>query len=536
MGSKGVARVLVVCLLVVLGAGALAAPAHAEPYPGDRPPGEEYDVGTPAGGSSGNPFFNLIAFVIRGVTWVIAEALNFAKLEPIESLVFNQNRSAQPAVGDAFTQGEWDGAVMPWYKAFRSLALLPALIGIVVAVVGINAVMNPKALSDIGEMTLNALVAAMLLMLAPDLLKFFLMVNGAIVDFLRGQLAGMGLLQTGAAASVMDALKQDPSVNPVMLALVNLNLTVLTLYFNVIYLVRKVVLALMLIALPLVIWTWVGKRTRVPVLTAFSELLTNSLMSASHAIVLAFFFSMLAFHGQGVLSAWWAKLIMLNMVIPLAALLRKMLIGWLNFLGVDEERMAGFGMAGLAGLAGLATVAGSVASSTARSGAGAYAARTAGTTGNAAQLLQPGQNMIQGQVMAFNQGTARVVNADRQGFDVPLSQLPASTRIGDKFNMVLGPEDPSRLAPEIAAIRPAAGPATAGGPRAGSFGHDPGPRATAALAKLVAGGATFGTRAQQPVMELAGSVAYSGVRAGRSLWTTAQREWFRGGPNEPHNA
>jgi hypothetical protein len=259
-------------------------------------------------------------------------------------------------------------------------------------------------------------------------------------------------------------------------------------------------------------------------------------MSASHAIVLAFFFSMLAFHGQGALSAWWAKLIMLNMVIPLAALLRKMLIGWLNFLGVDEERMAGFGMAGLAGLAGLATVAGSVVSSTAKIGAGAYAARTAGTTGNAARLLQPGQNMIQGQVMAFNQGTARVVNADRQGFDVPLSQLPASTRIGDKFNMVLGPEDPSRLAPEIAAIRPAAGPATAGGPRAGGFGHDPGARVTAALAKFVVGGATFGTRAQQPAMELAGSVAYSGARAGKSLWTTTQREWFRGGLNEPHNA
>lgn len=68
--------------------------------------------------------------------------------------------------------------------------------------------------------------------------------------------------------------------------------------------------------------------------------------------------------GQGqeessLFDAWWARVFCLYLLIPVAAFVRRLFAGWLNFLGLDEERWAGLGMGMLGGIAGLGMAAAS---------------------------------------------------------------------------------------------------------------------------------------------------------------------------------
>lgn len=60
--------------------------------------------------------------------------------------------------------------------------------------------------------------------------------------------------------------------------------------------------------------------------------------------------------------AWWAKLFCLWLLIPVAAFVRRLFTGWLNLLGVDEEKYAGLAAAGAGGLIGLGMAVGGLAS------------------------------------------------------------------------------------------------------------------------------------------------------------------------------
>jgi hypothetical protein len=57
--------------------------------------------------------------------------------------------------------------------------------------------------------------------------------------------------------------------------------------------------------------------------------------------------------GPSLFDAWWARVFCLWLLIPAAAFIRRLLAGWLNFLGFDEERWAGLSAGMLGGLAGL---------------------------------------------------------------------------------------------------------------------------------------------------------------------------------------
>lgn len=524
MGS-GTRRITAFLLAFVIAVVAGASTASAAPY-------SEKTKDNGSGGLLG-ALSNPISWIINGLANLISEALERIGLDSVESLVFNDGRAVPATVGDAFTSSEWNGVVMPWFRVFSSLVMVPVVIGVIVTMMGMRLATNPRAIGEASEMVLNVLIAVTILLAAPDILKFFLMVNDAIVGVIKGNLVSRNLYVPGTAAAIRQAVLQEFGDGNVLSALVNLNLVALTLYFNVIYLVRKVVLALMLITLPLVVWTWTSRRARVPILTVFSEMLTNSFMSASHAILFGFFLAMLGIEGAGALSTWWAKLIVLNLIIPLSALLRKIMIGWMNFLGADEERMATAGLMGLAGIASLAKIAGTVVTSTPRAITSTYSGvtssiRTRATLAEGARKLEEGQHMIEGQVMAFGKTTARIVNADRQGFDVPLDMLPKSTAIGDRFVVTLGPEDPNRETPEIIKVQPAprsrpVGAGGVGGARSIGTDHNIG-RAVGSFNKLVTGVATFNTPVQKPATEVAGSIGYSSA-ASAARWLPAAYRW-----------
>ncbi|MEW5933130.1 MAG: hypothetical protein AB1816_06060 [Bacillota bacterium] len=69
--------------------------------------------------------------------------------------------------------------------------------------------------------------------------------------------------------------------------------------------------------------------------------------------------------GQGtqepsLFDAWWARVFCFYLLVPVAAFVRRLFAGWLNFLGIDEEKWAGLGAGMLGGLVGLGMAGASV--------------------------------------------------------------------------------------------------------------------------------------------------------------------------------
>ena len=114
--------------------------------------------------------------------------------------------------------------------------------------------------------------------------------------------------------------------------------------------------------------------------SALMSIVSNGFMSLSHAIVLAFYASMVTYSGDGMFSTWWAKLFAISLLIPVSALLRRLITGWLNLIGIDEEKYAKIANSGLGGLfATAAIISGAVGG--AKSKGRVPAPRTPGTTG-----------------------------------------------------------------------------------------------------------------------------------------------------------
>ena len=89
-----------------------------------------------------------------------------------------------------------------------------------------------------------------------------------------------------------------------------------------------------------------------------AELFSNIMITqAAHALTLSFFFAILttiqgATAGTGVagiLGQWWAKIVIITLIIPVGQFLRNLINVRLNFFGVKEEQIAGGAAAGIQG-------------------------------------------------------------------------------------------------------------------------------------------------------------------------------------------
>ncbi|MHB8927091.1 MAG: hypothetical protein ACYC9Q_05405 [Bacillota bacterium] len=355
---------MAIILLTLLIGLTLAAPAHAEgeqpsalpgALPGDIAPSKNVDV-PDSGGSFGFGLDYLLSLPFRGLARAIMAIPGF---QSIDQLVFNESSPGHPApeMGGVFYNDEWNRLIVPWYKRFLAIALAPELIAVVIMILGYRTVLNsgnPRQMVSMQETAWNILAGLMLVVFGPLLLSQLLALNSAIVGFVKGALAGQGLVHAGQSITLGAIQTQSPLLD----SLIQLAFAGLMLQLNFMYLVRKFVLAVLIVIMPIVGWAWVSRSTRTPMLILLSEVVTNALMSASHAIVLAVYFALTQYDGAGMFSTWWAKLFGLVLVIPVAALLRRMIAGWLNILGINEEKWAALGALGIGGLVGLSHVVG----------------------------------------------------------------------------------------------------------------------------------------------------------------------------------
>lgn len=358
---------------VVLCAVLLAAGPVTAEGPGGSPPGENEVQYVPwqeeatwlttmpeqeqPGGGLRYGLEQLLSLPFRGMAKAILLLPGF---QGVDQLVFQMEKPGYkaPEIGGVFYADEWNKLIMPWYRRFLALASSLALISLIVMAVGYRMVFspaNPRQMATLQETVWNLVVATLLVASGPLIARQLFDLNAALIDFVRHGMGSQGAVASQALTSSFEMINTG---SPLLDSMIQLAYVGLMLHLNLIYMVRKFVLAVLIIVMPVVGWAWVSKGTRLPMLILLSEVATNALMSFTHAVVLALYLALVQYDGAGMFSTWWAKLFGISLIIPVAALLRRLIAGWLNFLGIDEEKWAGLALAGFGGVIGLVNVAG----------------------------------------------------------------------------------------------------------------------------------------------------------------------------------
>ncbi|MGB9866566.1 MAG: hypothetical protein ACPLPR_01460 [Bacillota bacterium] len=381
-----------VCVLVVmLLVAAVPGPARAQTL-------DELSLPTQNGASTTGPgglpaltgSYSILDQILATPFNAIASALDLvadlAGMKPVEELVFNTGDGSPMA--DAFTAAEWYGLVKPWYQAVLAFATSVIVIQTVVLLKSYGWILSPSKRATVQEVLWDTGFAALFAFATPVILRLVLDCNLAVVSFGKARLVEMsvpithewGVRATGSA--LLDSLVRIADVG-------------LKIYMNVLYLIRKFVLGVLLVLAPVVAWSWVSRRTRRTAMLLLSELLTNGMMTASHALTYGFFLTMLGLRESaasatglvrvlafgvgvpvcesGIMGTAWAKLLGFTLVIPVSSFLRRMLIGFLDWLGMHEEGMAGGAVGGMASLVALGSIMAGAVGGLARSGAAGVA-------------------------------------------------------------------------------------------------------------------------------------------------------------------
>ncbi|MGB9791117.1 MAG: hypothetical protein ACPLTR_00890, partial [Thermacetogeniaceae bacterium] len=321
---------------------------------------EQTDEGGSAGGTTDTgenggteesytpgPFEKVLAAPIEGLAFVIEKLFH---ITPENELIFNHDDSGKKVnkgVGP-FDEEDWDRLVK-WYT------LTAGFVGILMAfsfvVSGyrtmISPIANPSKQADAKLDLLHILMAVFIVMSALLIFHILADLNDWIVDFFYAATVA----KTGSLPNAM-SLSQDYS-GTLGGALVRLAFIGIRFYLNFLYVIRKFVLAAILVLTPFFAFSWAAGRNSQPIGVWIGELTSNVFMQAAHAVTLSLYFTMFASE-KGM--PFWVPIVALSALIPIAEVVRNLLQGYLKWLGVPEEKWAGkvFGaMTGMGAVAGL---------------------------------------------------------------------------------------------------------------------------------------------------------------------------------------
>jgi len=193
-----------------------------------------------------------------------------------------------PKIAGVFTEREWE-AVLRWYRLFAGLALSGYTVYLVLLVHGLRAVAvasNPAQRASLMEALVDTLSAMCFAVFGLVVLRALLEVNQALVNAVSTWMGSDGMEWVSSfGPEMLEELVVPHSL--IWTGVVRLVFAFVCIQLNFLYLVRKFVLVVSVILLPLFGWAWAFKGTRLPVLILGTEIVTNSLMSFSHAVVLA---------------------------------------------------------------------------------------------------------------------------------------------------------------------------------------------------------------------------------------------------------
>ncbi|MGB9812484.1 MAG: hypothetical protein ACPLRZ_11655 [Thermovenabulum sp.] len=312
---------------------------------------------------------NIVVRIIGGLFNTIANGIlkltEYAGFYTIEQLVFDEEvviknektgemKKIKADTAEVFNKDEWNKVINPLYQFFLVIATGLCVYQLVTILIGFRMVSNsisPGKVASLSETFWNLLVVIIFIWQMPTLFKMLADLNTAFINqikdyLIRNEYYGQVITPLSSSITML-----NPYNNSILDGLIKLAFAGLMLYMNFLYMVRKFIIGILLIISPIVSWAWISKNTRTPVMLMLSEIISNTFMSLSHAIVLLFYAQLYAANPYGLLSTWWAKLFTIGLLVPTASLLRRLITGWFNLIGANEEQWAGQAMAGLSTLA-----------------------------------------------------------------------------------------------------------------------------------------------------------------------------------------
>lgn len=249
------------------------------------------------------------------LSWVMTGFENLLGLESVNELIFNQGiRGNSEMYVYGIFPADWNPYINLMFIVFQVLAWMTVLLSI------INLVFR-KSLSTISTVRAEVMLEVQQLLIAGFLL---VAIFPAFTVLFKGS-----YLLTDIFANVMDPTARDEFFTNLpmygnMLAglLVSLAYFIITIYFNVFYIVRGILIALFIAISPLfVVFITLGKGPRGIFMTWFKHVMAGIIIQPIHAFVLGFL--MLLPYGMSGIQA----VVFCATLIPLSETIRNILVG-----------------------------------------------------------------------------------------------------------------------------------------------------------------------------------------------------------------
>lgn len=311
---------------------------------------------------------------------LMVDALRALGLEDLDVLIFNKGREGYfiPPFIDSSGQDN----INKWFKGFYFASFGLILLGIFYtgAKMAFSAY-TPKRREETIKGLTRLLYAFLLIWASPLLIELFVKINLAGVALCADIADSTGILgqfsatDGGAGGKFIEELTTGHILTT---AIVKLAAVGIMIYFNILYLIRALVLSGLYALTPFLIWIWAITGNETALKVWFGEVTSVIFMQFLHAFSILFFLSFAI-----ALDQWWAIFVALVMIIPFANILRNIFQGFLRFLGLNEEGIAGGAMGMLGGVAamGRATVSPGGGGFSSASGMGSFGGSVGGFSG-----------------------------------------------------------------------------------------------------------------------------------------------------------
>jgi len=276
----------------------------------------------------------LLAAPIQGFI-VVLQSIG---LKDYDDLIFNQDIEKY-AIPPYITRESWEVAEK-WfnYFYFASYGLVFLAILFTGFKISFNAY-NAKAREEAQKAFMRWLYAFLIMWGAPLFLNLMVDINNAGVT-LCASAVGDSLNAISSGGSLGDGFITtvgEEIDNYLAQVLVQFGYLSLLVYFNIIYIVRDLVLLGLYAFTPILIWLWALSNNETAIKTWFGESMSVIFMQLVHAFGLVFFLSIVA---SGNLP-WWATFVALATLIPFTKMIRNIFQGLFQYFGVNEEQVAG---------------------------------------------------------------------------------------------------------------------------------------------------------------------------------------------------
>ncbi|MBO8128953.1 MAG: hypothetical protein H0Z39_07110 [Peptococcaceae bacterium] len=324
--------------------------------------GDETDTNSEPIRDTGGLFERAIAAVINSLVTVVQtleKAITGGDFKTLGQLLFTPGDLDDLMNPEPLTS--WWPKLNVWYAGMGSVAAGLCLITIFLTAfkfVNAGVTGKPDVRAEASESMLRWVFAVLFIAGAPILVRILLLINSALVASL------VGIAQNADASSTLDNLKAGGDViqsirtgSVLGTALVKLMFAGLELHLNIVFLVRKWVLAAIYIFTPIAAWLWAINKNARAAMVWVGEVLTNAFLQSAYVIAFLLVLTFCDISAKGVKDGGWFTLLVGCMcVLPIAGMLRNSLQGlWTQWSGVDEEGV-GTRMLGMLGLAGVASL------------------------------------------------------------------------------------------------------------------------------------------------------------------------------------